>query len=166
MADPPVESAATSFKGAEVLKWQKPYNGYVIPQYMDYRPGIRQSFDRSFPHQIGNENDLALGCCGNFQDTDAANLKPSAKYGRRRCNQSARLFRQYDLIVGNKLNLVVEKGRRTESQSAQSEVGFSGPGRAADQDATAADRNRCRVDALNRARQARHPVRSTTAGEP
>ena len=142
------------------------YNGYVIPQYMDYRPGIRQPFDRSFPHEIGDENDLGLGGRGNFQDTDAANLKPPAKYGRRRRNQSAGFARQYDLIVGNELYGLLEKGRRTESQSAQSEVGFSGPGRAADQDATAADRNRGRVDALNRARQARHPVRSTTAGEP
>ena len=94
---------------------------------MDYRPGIGQSFDRTFADEIGNENDLALGRRGNFQDTDAANLKPSAKLPRRRRNQSAGLACQYDLIVGNELYLILQKRRRTESQSAQSEVGLSGP---------------------------------------
>jgi hypothetical protein len=89
---------------------------------MDDRPGIGESFDWTFADEVGNENDLALGRRSNFQHTDAANLKPSASRRGCRRNQSAGLSCHYDLIVGNKLDLIVQKRRRTECQSAQSEV--------------------------------------------
>ena len=89
---------------------------------MDDLPGIGKSFDRTFADEVGNENDLALGRRSNFQDTDAANLKPSASCRGCRRNQSAGLPCQYDLIVGNELDLILQKRRRPESQSAQSEV--------------------------------------------
>jgi hypothetical protein len=117
-------------------------------------------------HEIGYKHDVRIVCCGNLQDTNASDLKLATQPSRGRRHEPRVLSFDYDLVVRDEFDALAKEARGTERQAPQSQIGFSGPRRSADQRRALANGDRCCVQALNLARQARSPRLPQAAGEP